>query len=238
MYRFKIQHYLGDPITITLDAEWEQKATATIEGPDFDSFLVTDYMRHHGYTPFGKTAEFPRLAPMDIHCTYSTSPEFEFELLEGDLLPYPPSPGLSKDSLPPAEYYDHLFPAYKQKIQFKSFEVYITQQPGDILQGYTDSGEPWQRKVTHSLGYMRDTSQSVSLDIIVGHQMESERVFMAKPPGEYPVYLLGFSDKAEATRIFHHHYPSDDQTPLYKLSEDSFATMLDFIGSDNDEVID
>ncbi|WP_163836785.1 hypothetical protein [Spartinivicinus ruber] len=228
MYRFKIQHYLGGPLIITLDAEWEQKATATIEGPDFDSFLVMDYMQHHGYTPFGKTAAFPQLAPMDIHCTYSTAPEFEFEILEGDLLPYPPSPGLSKDSLPPAEYYDHLFPAYKQKIPFKSFEVYITQQPGDTLTGFTDNGKPWHREVTYPLGYIRDTSQSVFLDVIIGNHSESEQVFVATPPGEFTVYMLGFDDQPKAAAVFQHHYPTADQKRLNSVTEASFTMMLDF----------
>lgn len=227
MYRFKIQHYLGDPIIITLDTAWEQSATAAIEGPDFDSFLVTDYMRHHGQAPFGKTAEFPHLAPMDIHCTYSTSPEFEFEILEGDLLPYPTSPGLSKDSLPPAEEYDHLFSPYQQKIQYKSYEVYITQQPGDTLKGFTDSGEARQQTVTHPMGYIRDTSQSLSMDVILGNEPESDTVFMVTPPGELTVYLLGFTDQQDATGVFQHHHPNTPPTSLFSITNESFAMMLD-----------
>ena len=97
MYQFSITPHYCEPITATINAAWNEAAELELSGSPVSVQLVTMHLDMHGMTPHGRAVDSNRLAPMDLHRTFTGNEDYQLKPLVGEWLQYP------SDSTPPVE---------------------------------------------------------------------------------------------------------------------------------------
>ena len=89
MYEFRITSSRGEAVIARVPSGWDQLGVVSLKGAEIDCFFVRSHIQYNGMTPLGRIAQLPKMEPMSIYYTFSKSPDFDVEILEGQQKDYP-----------------------------------------------------------------------------------------------------------------------------------------------------